>query len=41
MPSSLLSPVVLGDIALANRMARQIWAMLTREEKYRDPAMST
>jgi len=33
-------PKMLVAIALANKMARQIWAMLTREEKYRDPAMS-
>jgi transposase len=25
-------------IALANKMARQIWAMLTKEQDYREPA---
>ncbi len=32
-------PKMLVGIALANRMARQIWAMLTRNEDYRDPAL--
>ena len=32
-------PKMLVAIALANKMARQIWAMLTRDEKYRDPAV--
>ncbi len=27
-------------IALANKMARQIWAMLTKNEDYRDPALA-
>lgn len=27
--------------ALANKMARGIWAMLTRGEDYRDPVMAT
>lgn len=31
-------PRMLVAIALANRMARAIWAMLTRKEDYRDPA---
>ncbi|WP_349370002.1 IS110 family transposase [Salinarimonas sp.] len=31
-------PRMLVAIALANKMARTIWAMLTREEDYRDPA---
>ena len=30
-------PVMLVAIALANKMARQIWAMLTKNETYRDP----
>lgn len=30
-------PRMLVAIALANKMARQIWAMLTRNEDYRDP----
>lgn len=32
-------PRMLVAIALANKMARQIWAMLTRNEDYRDPAL--
>jgi transposase len=31
-------PKMLVAIALANRMARAIWAMLTKDEDYRDPA---
>lgn len=31
-------PKMLVAIALANKMARAIWAMLTRVEDYRDPA---
>ena len=31
-------PRMLVVIALANKMARTIWAMLTKEEDYRDPA---
>jgi transposase len=31
-------PRMLVAIALANKMARMIWAMMTREEDYRDPA---
>lgn len=27
-------------IALANKMARRIWAMLTRNANYRDPALA-
>lgn len=30
-------PKMLAAIALANKMARQIWAMLIRREEYRDP----
>ena len=33
-------PKMLVAIALANKMARQIWAMLTKNEDYRDPAMA-
>jgi transposase len=33
-------PKMLVAIALANKMARQIWAMLTRNEDYRDPALA-
>ena len=33
-------PKMLVGIALANRMARQIWAMLTKKEDYRDPALA-
>ncbi|TJZ86660.1 IS110 family transposase [Paracoccus hibiscisoli] len=32
-------PGMLVGIALANRMARQIWAMMTRRQAYRDPAV--
>ncbi len=31
-------PKILVAIALANKMARQIWGMLTKNEHYRDPA---
>lgn len=31
-------PLMLVAIALANKMARAIWAMMTRKEDYRDPA---
>ena len=34
-------PKMLVGIALANKMARQIWAMLTKIEDYRDPALAT
>ena len=30
-------PKMLVAITLANRMARGIWAMLTKQENYRDP----
>ena len=33
-------PRMLVAIALANKMARQIWAMLTRNESYRDPTLA-
>ncbi len=33
-------PKMLVVIALANKMARQIWAMLTKNEDYRDPALA-
>lgn len=33
-------PKMLVGIALANKMARQIWAMLTKGENYRDPALA-
>jgi hypothetical protein len=29
---------MLVAVALANKMARQIWAMLTKKEDYQDPA---
>lgn len=32
-------PKMLVGITLANKMARQIWAMLTKNEDYRDPAL--
>ncbi len=34
-------PRMLVAIALANKMARQLWAMLTKNEDYRDPALAT
>jgi len=34
----LRKPRMLVAIALANKMARQIWAMLTKKEDFRDPA---
>jgi transposase len=34
-------PKMLVAIALANKMARAIWAMLTKNENYRDPAWAT
>ena len=34
-------PKMLVAIALANKMARQLWAMLTKNEDYRDPALAT
>ena len=34
-------PKLLVAIALANKMARQIWAMMTKNEDYRDPALTT
>ena len=33
-------PKLLVAIALANQMARQLWAMLTKNEDYRDPALA-
>lgn len=33
-------PKMLVGIALANKMARQIWAMLTKNEDYRDPSLA-
>ena len=33
-------PRMLVAIALANKMARQVWAMLTKNEDYRDPALA-
>ncbi len=33
-------PRMLVAIALANKMARAIWAMLTKEEDYRAPALA-
>lgn len=33
-------PKMLVGIALANKTARQIWAMLTKNEDYRDPALA-
>lgn len=36
----LRKPRILVAIALANKMARRIWAMLTKGEIYRDPALA-
>lgn len=33
-------PKMLVAIALANKMARQVWAMLTKNEDYKDPALA-
>jgi transposase len=33
-------PKMLVAIALANKMARGIWAVLTKNEDYRDPALA-
>ena len=33
-------PRMLVAIALANKMARTIWAMLTKEEDYRNPTVA-
>jgi hypothetical protein len=33
-------PRMLIVIALANQMLRRIWAMLTKQEDYRDPALA-
>jgi len=33
-------PKLLVVFGLAKKMARQIWAMLTKNEDYRDPALA-
>ncbi len=33
-------PRMLVAIALANKMARSIWAMMTKNESYRDPGLA-
>jgi|TARA_B110000977_G_scaffold172782_1_gene225406 hypothetical protein len=33
-------PLMLVAIALANKMARQLWAMLNKNEDYRDPSLA-
>ena len=33
-------PKMLVAVALANKMARRIWAMLTKQEDYREQALS-
>jgi hypothetical protein len=33
-------PKLLVGIALANKLARQIWEMLTKNEDYRDPTLA-
>lgn len=32
-------PLMLIAIALANKMAREVWAMMTKEEDYQDPSL--
>jgi hypothetical protein len=32
---------MLVAVALANKMARQIWAMVVKNEDYRDPALAS
>lgn len=34
-------PRMLVAIALANKMARSVWAMLVKQENYRDPVTAT
>jgi transposase len=34
------TPRMLVTIALANKMARQIWAIMTKNEDYRDPSLA-
>jgi hypothetical protein len=34
-------PKMLVAIALANKMARQLWAMLTKHENYQDPELAS
>lgn len=36
----LLKPRMVVAIALANKMARILWAMETRKEVYRDPPLA-
>jgi transposase len=33
-------PRMVAAVALANRMARRLWAMLVKEENYRDPVLT-
>lgn len=33
-------PRMLVSVALANKMARMVWALLTRKEDYRAPAVA-
>ena len=33
-------PRMVVAVALANKMARQLWAMLVKNEDYRDPAIA-
>jgi len=40
-PPNGRKPKMLACIALANKMARQVWAMLVKSEDYRDPALAT
>lgn len=38
---SARKPRMLAAIALANKMARAIWTMLTKQENFRDPMAAT
>jgi len=33
-------PLMLVEIALANKIARAIWAMMTKRKRYKDPALA-
>ena len=37
----LRKPRMVVAVALANKMARTLWAMETRKEEYRDPQLAT
>lgn len=35
-----VKPRMLVAIALANKMARSVWAMMTKNENYKDPGLA-